>query len=87
MAPMSVGNVFIKLTDPETAVAVRLSNYGDTEVSNISYTFYNVETQQSEGPFTINFDTPIAIGETRQVGIIMKPGSKLGKEDIIFNIT
>lgn len=87
VAPMTPGNVFLKMGDKETAVPLKLTNWGDTEVTSISYTFYYTDKQVSEGPFVLNFDQPLKNGETREVKIPIKPGQKLGKEELLFNIT
>ena len=85
VAPMTPGNVFLKMGDKETVVPLKLTNWGDTEVTSISYTFYYTDKQVSEGPFVLNFDQPLKDGETREVKIPIKPGPKLGK--VLFNIT
>lgn len=87
VAPMTPGNVFQKMGDKETVVPLKLTNWGDTEVTSISYTFYYTDKQVSEGPFVLNFDQPLKDGETREVKIPIKPGQKLGKEELLFNIT
>ena len=87
VAPMTPGNVFLKMGDKETVVPLKLTNWGDTEVTSISYTFYYTDKQLSEGPFVLNFDQPLKDGETREVKIPIKPGQKLGKEELLFNIT
>lgn len=87
VAPMTPGNVFLKMGDKETVVPLKLTNWGDTEVTSISYTFYYIDKQVSEGPFVLNFDQPLKDGETREVKIPIKPGQKLGKEELLFNIT
>lgn len=87
VAPMTPGNVFLKMGDKETVVSLKLTNWGDTEVTSISYTFYYTDKQVSEGPFVLNFDQPLKNGETREVKIPIKPGQKLGKEELLFNIT
>ncbi len=87
VAPMTPGNVFLKIGDKETVVPLKLTNWGDTEVTSISYTFYYTDKQVSEGPFVLNFDQPLKNGETREVKIPIKPGQKLGKEELLFNIT
>lgn len=87
VAPMTPGNVFLKMGDKETVVPLKLTNWGDTEVTSISYTFYYTDKQVSEGPFVLNFDQPLKDGETREVKIPIKPGPKLGKEELLFNIT
>lgn len=87
VAPMTPGNVFLKMGDKETVVPLKLTNWGDTEVTSISYTFYYTDKQVSEGPFVLNFDQPLKDGETRAVKIPIKPGQKLGKEELLFNIT
>uniref|UniRef100_UPI0040257978 hypothetical protein n=1 Tax=Prevotella sp. TaxID=59823 RepID=UPI0040257978 len=87
VAPMTPGNVFLKMEDKETVVPLKLTNWGDTEVTSISYTFYYTDKQVSEGPFVLNFDQPLKDGETREVKIPIKPGQKLGKEELLFNIT
>lgn len=84
---MTPGNVFLKMGDKETVVPLKLTNWGDTEVTSISYTFYYTDKQVSEGPFVLNFDQPLKDGETREVKIPIKPGLKLGKEELLFNIT
>lgn len=86
VAPMTPGNVFLKMGDKETVVPLKLTNWGDTEVTSISYTFYYTDKQVSEGPFVLNFDQPLKNGETREVKIPIKPGQKLGKEELLFNI-
>lgn len=87
VAPMTPGNVFLKMGDKETAVPLKLTNWGDTEVTSISYTFYYTDKQVSEGPFVLHLDQPLKDGETREVKIPIKPGPKLGKEEVLFNIT
>lgn len=87
VAPMTPGNVFLKMGDKETVVPLKLTNWGDTEVTSISYTFYYTDKQVSEGPFVLNFDQPLKDGETLEVKIPIKPGQKLGKEELLFNIT
>lgn len=87
VAPMTPGNVFLKMGDKETVVPLKLTNWGDTEVTSISYTFYYTDKQVSEGPFVLNFDQPLKDGETREVKIPIRPGQKLGKEELLFNIT
>lgn len=87
VAPMTPGNVFLKMGDKETVVPLKLTNWGDTEVTSISYTFYYTDKQVSEGPFVLNFDQPLKDGETREVKIPIKPGQKLVKEELLFNIT
>lgn len=87
VAPMTPDNVFLKMGDKETVVPLKLTNWGDTEVTSISYTFYYTDKQVSEGPFVLNFDQPLKDGETREVKIPIKPGPKLGKEELLFNIT
>lgn len=87
VAPMTPGNVFLKMGDKETVVPLKLTNWGDNEVTSISYTFYYTDKQVSEGPFVLNFDQPLKDGETREVKIPIKPGQKLGKEELLFNIT
>lgn len=84
---MTPGNVFLKMGDKETAVPLKLTNWGDTEVTSISYTFYYTDKQVSEGPFVLHLDQPLKEGETREVKIPIKPGQKLGKEEVLFNIT
>lgn len=87
VAPMTPDNVFLKMGDKETVVPLKLTNWGDTEVTSISYTFYYTDKQVSEGPFVLNFDQPLKDGETREVKIPIKSGQKLGKEELLFNIT
>ena len=87
VAPITPGNVFLKMGEKETVVPLKLTNWGDTEVTSISYTFYYTDKQVSEGPFVLHLDQPLKDGETREVKIPIKPGQKLGKEELLFNIT
>lgn len=75
---MTPGNVFLKMGDTETVVPLKLTNWGDTEVSSISYTFYYTDKQVSEGPFVLNFDQPLKDGETREVNSY-QTGTETGK--------
>lgn len=84
---MAAGNVFLKLNDTEAVALVKLTNYGDCDVNNISYTLYYTDSGQSDAPKTLTFDTPLACGETRQVSIPIMPSSVLGKTILWFNVT
>lgn len=87
VAPMTAGNVFLKLGDTDVTAPVKLTNWGDTEARSIVYTLYYMDENLSEGPTSLRFDTPLAVGETREVNIPIKPGNELGKADVVFNIT
>lgn len=84
---MAAGNVFLKLNDAEAVALVKLTNYGDCDVNNISYTLYYTDSGQSDAPKTLTFETPLACGETRQVSIPIMPSSVLGKTILWFNVT
>ncbi len=87
VAPMTAGYVFLKLNETDVTAAIKLTNWGDTQVNNITYNLYYMENGLNEGPLTMTFDTPLADGEVREVQIPIKPGEKLGKADVLFNIT
>lgn len=46
-----------------------------------------MDTKECDGPITLNFDTPLADGETRLVNIPIKAGSTYGMVDVTFHIT
>lgn len=87
VAPMTAGNVFVKLGDADAVAPVKLTNWGDTEAFSITYVLYYMDTQQSDEPVTLTFDSPMADGEMREVNVPIKAGKKLGKSEVVFLIT
>lgn len=87
VAPMTAGKVFVKIGDTEATAPVNLTNYGQSEVKSIEYTLCYMDTQNCDGPFKMDFDTPLADGEKRLVNIPIKAGSTYGMVDVLFHIT
>ena len=87
VAPMTAGYVFMLPGEAEVMAQINLTNWGDTRVTSITYTLYYMDSKGSEGPVTVALDTPLEDGETRAVGIAIKAGKTLGKEDVLLNIT
>lgn len=87
VAPMTAGNLFLKISDTQSTAPIKLTNYGDGEVTSITYTLYYMDSKQTEGPLTLSLAQPLNEGNTCTVHIPIKPGTTLGKEDIIFNVT
>ena len=67
VAPMTTGKVFVKIGNTEATAPVKLTNYGKSEVKSIEYTLCYMDTQNCDGPFQMDFGTPLADGETRLV--------------------
>lgn len=86
VSPMTVGNVFVKLNDPQAFAPVNFMNWGDTEVKSIMYTLCNMETYESTDPVTLNFDTPLAVDEIRKINIPIPAGTSLGKVDLMLHV-
>ena len=87
VAPMTAGYVFMLPGDAVVMAQINLTNWGDTRVTSFTYTLYYMDSKESEGPVTVALDTPLEDGETRAVGIAIKAGKTLGKEDVLLNIT
>ena len=87
VAPMNIGNVFMKFGETETSVPIKLTSWGKSDARSITYTLYYMETGENVGPTTFTFDQPITYGETREVIFPIKTGTKLGTADVILNIT
>lgn len=87
VAPMNIGNVFMKFGETETSVPIKLTSWGKSDARSITYTLYYMETGENVGPTTVTFDQPITYGETREVIFPIKTGTKLGTADVILNIT
>ena len=87
VAPMTAGYVFMLPGDAEVMAQINLTNWGDTRVTSFTYTLYYMDSKESEGPMTVALDTPLEDGETHAVGIAIKAGKTLGKEDVLLNIT
>ena len=87
VAPMTAGKVFVKLGDTEATAPIKLINWGKNDVKSIAYTLCYMDTKECDGPITLNFDTPLADGETRLVNIPIKAGNTYGMVDVTFHIT
>lgn len=86
VAPMNVGNVFVSPDADGVDVTVKLINYGDADVTNVGYTLYYMDTQESTDLETVTLDTPIAPWETGEITVRLKPGKEMGESDVILNI-
>ena len=87
VAPMNVGDWFVKLGDATATMPVRVTNYGTQEVSRISYALYNVTTQKSEDEREIALTAPLGNGETTTIQVPLGPGTTFGKEEFTFTVT
>ena len=45
-----------------------------------------MDTQTTEGPFTVDLETPLASYDTGEFAVWLKPGSELGQTDVILSI-
>lgn len=86
VSPMTVGNVFVKLNDPQAFAPVNFMNWGDTEVKSIMYSLCNMDTHECMDPVTLNFDTPLAVDEVRKINIPIPAGTSLGKVDLMLHV-
>ena len=87
VAPMNVGDWFVKLGDVTATMPVKVTNYGSQKVSRISYTLYNVTTQKSQDEREITLTTPIDNGETATIQVPLGPSTTFGQEELIFTVT
>ena len=77
--------VTVTPTDEYVNVPIRLMNWGTNPVSQITYTLYDYETQETTEPINMDFDTPFA--DMQDVEIPIKPGKTIGESDVMLNIT
>ena len=52
--------VTVSPSDEYVNVPIRLMNWGTNPVSQITYTLYDYETQETSEPINMDFDTPFA---------------------------
>lgn len=77
--------VTVSPSDEYVNVPIRLMNWGTNPVSQITYTLYDYETQETSEPINMDFDTPFA--DMLDVEIPIKPGKSIGESDVMLNIT
>lgn len=77
--------VTVSPSDEYVNVPIRLMNWGTNPVSQITYTLYDYETQETSEPINMDFDTPFA--DMQDVEIPIKPGKSIGESDVMLNIT
>ncbi len=77
--------VTVSPSDEYVNVPIRLMNWGTNPVSQITYTLYDYETQETSEPINMDFDTPFA--NMLDVEIPIKPGKTIGESDVMLNIT
>lgn len=87
LSPMTGGSVYATPDMDRVNAQVKVSNYGTQAVTDFDYTLYYLDTQQSEGAFSIHLDTPLAQGETTTLTIPLKCGATTGATDVVFSIT
>lgn len=76
--------VTVTPSDEYVNVPIRLMNWGTNPVSQITYTLYDYETQETSEPINMDFDTPFA--DMQDVEIPIKPGKTIGESDVMLNI-
>ena len=86
LSPMTGGAVYASPDMDEVNAQVKVSNYGTQAVTDFDYTLYYLDKQQSEGPFSIHLDAPLAQGETTTISIPIKCGNTTGASDVVFSI-
>lgn len=77
--------VTVSPTDEYVNVPIRLMNWGTQPVSQITYTLYDYETQETSEPINMDFETPFS--SMLDVEIPIKPGKTVGESDVMLNIT
>lgn len=77
--------VTVSPTDEYVNVPIRLMNWGTNPVSQITYTLYDYETQETSDPINMDFETPFS--SMLDVEIPIKPGKTVGESDVMLNIT
>lgn len=77
--------VTVSPSDEYVNVPIRLMNWGTNPVSQITYTLYDYESNETSEPINMDFDTPFA--NMLDVEIPIKPGKTIGESDVMLNIT
>ena len=77
--------VTVSPSDEYVNVPIRLMNWGTNPVSQITYTLYDYESNETSEPINMDFDTPFA--DMQDVEIPIKPGKSIGESDVMLNIT
>lgn len=77
--------VTVTLSDEYVNVPIRLTNWGTNPVSQITYTLFDPDTNETSEPINMDFETPFA--DNLDVNIPIKPGTKIGESDVTLNIT
>lgn len=77
--------VTVTPSDEYVNVPIRLTNWGTNPVSQITYTLYDPDTNETSEPINMDFETPFA--DMLDVNIPIKPGTKIGESDVTLNIT
>lgn len=77
--------VTVSPSDEYVNVPIRLMNWGTNPVSQITYTLYDYETQETSEPINMDFETPFS--SMLDVEIPIKPGKTVGESDVMLNIT
>lgn len=86
LAPMTAGAVFVSPQSDGVTARVKIINWGSESVSYFTYTLYYMDTQTTEGPFTVDLETPLASYDTGEFAAYLKAGSELGQTDVILSI-
>ena len=77
--------VTVTPSDEYVNVPIRLTNWGTNPVSQITYTLFDPDTNETSEPINMDFETPFA--DNLDVNIPIKPGTKIGESDVTLNIT
>ena len=78
--------VTVTPSDEYVNVPIRLMNWGTNPVSQITYTLYDYESNETSEPINMDFETPFS--SMLDVNIPIKPGKTIGESDVILlNIT
>lgn len=77
--------VTVSPSDEYVNVPIRLMNWGTNPVSQITYTLYDYESNETSEPINMDFETPFS--SMLDVNIPIKPGKTIGESDVMLNIT
>lgn len=77
--------VTVTPSDEYVNVPIRLTNWGTNPVSQITYTLYDYESNETSEPINMDFGTPFS--SMLDVNIPIKPGKTIGESDVMLNIT
>lgn len=86
LSPMTGGSVYATPNMDMINAQVKVSNYGTQAVTDFDYSLYYLDSQLSEGPFSIHLDAPLAQGETTTISVPIKCGEATGTTDVVFSI-